>query len=292
MLGLFSQTFRHLRLTRAKPMSKAVRALKSVRLSEAPLSGIWLRQFKTARDQALAAQLLNQLKLVSGREFESAISDSLVKLQNQLNATIAVYPISKPNPRGIAGYDPFTGGIPDDAGTSPRGVGKRQQFGSEDRVGHVLMRLQEQFKIGKGASKIECVPTLKQLRTQGIRHIVLVDDVCGSGKRINDFWKYTVPKRIKSRLSYGDLKLWIVLYGITRMGYRSLERSLPRFPIPKRYRFVIATSLTCVVEVVVVALVAEAARRVTLMNEGIESGARAAYSGRRCFVKRANSADR
>jgi hypothetical protein len=152
-------------------MSTQLKSSEPVRLPSTPLGRNWLRQFKTARDQALAAQLLKQLKLVSGREFESAISESLVSLQNRLGKTIAVYPVSKPYPPGIVGYNAFTGGIPDvNATGSTPGAGKRRKFGSEDRVGHLLLRIQERCKTGSG-SKIECVPTLHQLRTQGITRI-------------------------------------------------------------------------------------------------------------------------
>lgn len=199
-------------------------------LSDHPLSTDWLRQFSTTRDQALAAQLLNRLKLISEREFESEIEKSLISLQKKLKTAIAVYPISKPKPHGISGYNPFTGGAP--KGTPY--AGKRSKFGSEDRVGHLLVKLQERFKKRSGVSTIECTPTTTQLKTQGIRHLVLVDDICGSGRRIVDFWNQLVPKRIKSLLSYKRLELWIVLYGITRAGYAELVLALPRFPIKTR----------------------------------------------------------
>ena len=200
-----------------------------LRLSEHPLSQKWLAQFHTPEDRGLAAQLLNQLKLVSTREFEAGIEQGLTDLQRKLGVTIAVYPIAPTISGEIVGYDPFTGAIPKDENCHSREVGRRRKFGSEDRVGHLLAKLQERFRRGTGASSIECIPTLAQLRTQGIQHIVLVDDVCGSGTRIADYWR-AIPRRIKSLLSLKRYELWIVLYAITPKGKAALLRAMPHFP--------------------------------------------------------------
>ncbi len=201
-----------------------------LRLSEHPLSQKWLARFHSSGDRALAAQLLNQLKLVSAREFEAGIETALIELQTRLKATIAVYPVGPAIPDDIAGYDQFTGGISRVENSQTREVGRRRKYGSEDRVGHVLTKLQERFKRGTGASTIECQPTLNQLKTQGIRHIVLVDDVCGSGTRIADYWK-TIPRRIKSLLSLKSAELWIVLYAITPLGKAAISEVMPNFPL-------------------------------------------------------------
>lgn len=201
-----------------------------LRLSDHPLSQQWLAQFRTSEDRGLAAQLINQLKLVSSREFEAGIEQALNNLQSQLQTTIAVYPIAPPIPGDIAGYDAFTGGVPKDENSQSREIGRRRKFGSEDRVGHILAKLQDRFKRGTGASSIECAPTLTQLKTQGIRHIVLVDDVCGSGKRITDYWQ-SIPRHIKSLLSLKRYELWIVLYAMTPKGKSVLARAMPNFPL-------------------------------------------------------------
>ncbi len=214
---------------------------KLLRLSEHPLSQRWLAQFRNSEDRGRATQLLNQLKLVPAREFEAGIERALIDLQTRLQATIAVYPIAPPIPDEIAGYDPFKGGIPTNGNSQSREVGRRRKFGSEDRVGHVLARLQERFRRGTGASTVECVPTLTQLKTQGIRHIVLVDDVCGSGKRITDYWQ-AIPRRIKSLLSLKRCELWIVLYAITPTGKVALKKAMPNFSLSDHLITVLPTT--------------------------------------------------
>jgi hypothetical protein len=210
-------------------------------LSEHALSGGWTAQFRNSRDRALAAQLLNRLKLVSTREFESAIESALIELQKRVNSTIAVYPIAPPIPGEIVGYGPFRGAILRDENCKSRQAGRRRKYGSEDRVGHLLAKLQDRFKRDSGTSPIECAPTLTHLDSQGIRNIVLVDDICGSGKRITDFWR-SVPRRIKSLLSFGRYKLWIVLYAITPKGRTALAKALPNFSIATNLITVLPTA--------------------------------------------------
>ena len=201
----------------------------ALRLSDHELSRRWLGQFDSGQDQALAAQLLNGLKLVSTREFEKGIQQMLIGLQSKLGERIAVYPVAPPTD-GIVGYDPFEGAIGFENATSSREIGRRRKFGSEDRVGHLLAKLQEEFRKLNGTSNVECSATLKHLHTQGIRHIVFVDDICGSGKRVTDFWK-SVPRRIKSLLSLKKLELWIVVYAATAPGISELKRKVPNFPL-------------------------------------------------------------
>lgn len=203
---------------------------KLLRLSEHHLSQEWLAQFGTNEDRALASQLINQIKLVSGRDFESGIESALSGLQASRGATIAVYPVTPPNPEAVVGYHPFNGGVT--AGeVKARHKERREQHGSEGRVAHIITNLQRHHLRPSGTSAIECTPTIKQLRSQGIRHIVLVDDVSGSGKRIEDYWKKVVPRYIKRFLSLKRFELWIVLYAITPSSRKALAKAMPNFPI-------------------------------------------------------------
>lgn len=186
-------------------------------LSEHKLSIEWLSQFKTSKDKALATQLLDQLILVSESVYKEEIDKNLNELQQKLNTKIAVYPVSSPESEDVIGYKPFIGGIAkNNISNSSRisKVGRRQNFGSEYKLGHALEKIQDRLKQNNGLSVIECSPTITQLRTQGIQHIVLVDDICGSGTRIIDYWQKEVPKNIKSLLSLKKMTLWIVVYAL------------------------------------------------------------------------------
>lgn len=203
---------------------------KQLRLSEHRLSQEWLAQFRPNEDRALASQLINQIKLVSGRDFESGLESALRGLQARCDATIAVYPITPPNPEAVVGYHPFNGGVT--AGeVKAKHEGRREQHGSEGRVAHIITNLQRHHLRTNGTSAIECTPTIKHLHSQGLRHIVLVDDVSGSGKRIEDYWKQVVPRCIKRLLSLKRFELWIVLYAMTPTSRKALAKALPNFPI-------------------------------------------------------------
>lgn len=169
---------------------------------------------------------------MSAREFESGIEKSLIEIQNKSDTTIAVYPVIPRPPNGVSGYDLFAGGIKNaDLDRAAREVGRRRKYGSEDRVGHLISKLQDKYKRNNGTSAIECIPTINQLKSQKIQHIVFIDDISGSGKRIAEFWKYCVPRSIKSLLSFKRIELWIVVYAITSKGRSKLQQAIPNFPL-------------------------------------------------------------
>lgn len=205
-----------------------------VRLSDMTLAQNWLAQFTTPEDRNKAKNLLNSLKYVSGREFEDAIASQLVNLQVKLNATIAVYPVISPPVDGIKGSDLFTGNYLDPDISDPNkkqkvADGKRLTYGSEDRVGHFLERICDSQRGSRQHSKIECTPTLKTLKAQGIKHVVLVDDICGSGKRIVDFYKKVLPKSLKRQISLGQVSLWAIFYAVNSSGIHYLKKSIKYF---------------------------------------------------------------
>jgi hypothetical protein len=75
---------------------------------------------------------------------------------------------------------------------------KAAKSGSEGRVGHLLENLQR-----LNSRRFVVNPTIKQMKTQKIKHIVLVDDLIGSGTRLLNFWKqYNIDTQ-------GAVKSWI-----------------------------------------------------------------------------------
>jgi hypothetical protein len=59
-----------------------------------------------------------------------------------------------------------------------------------------------------------------------IKHIVLVDDVIGSGQRVCGYWKRSLPKKIKSWLSLKYCKIWIVSYAGHRSGIGNIIKTI------------------------------------------------------------------
>ena len=133
----------------------------------------WLSQFNKA-DGLIAAQLIKSLKLVSSSKAEMGIRNLIEVILKKTTGSIALLPISKNEP------------------------GK---FGSEARIGHILESLQKQYP-----KRIFINPSVPEMRLQKIKHMILVDDIIGSGTRIRDYWK-TIGTSEKSWLSYKICKL-------------------------------------------------------------------------------------
>ena len=203
---------------------------KLLRFSEHPLAVQWLEFFRPDDDKRLAARLLDQLTRVSLREFETRIEGELVRLQKRLGSTIAVFPVAPPLSPGVKFVDAFEGGQVNEDGGAPREAGRRRRYGSEDRLGHFLTKLEAQLRRTTGASFIEANPTVKHVKKSGIKHIVLVDDFAGSGKRITDYWR-SIPRSYKSLLSLKKLHLWIVVYAVTPVAKSKISSTMPNFPM-------------------------------------------------------------
>jgi len=199
-------------------------------LSSTEYSQKWLNQFENIQDRSYARQLLDSLKYISLRDFEIALTRLLSDLKNSLNSRIAVYPVCAPLPNGILGQNLFNGNFADTSfQRAPRYAGRRRQYGSEDRVGHILERISAANRGNNGISSIEVCPTKKTLIEQGIKDIVFVDDICGSGQRFFKFYKKEFPASLKRLLSIGEVRVWFICYGMTKAGKKFITNNLKYF---------------------------------------------------------------
>ena len=189
----------------------------ALKLSEHPLSQAWLAQFNSVADKTLAATMLDKLILVSQSEFEDALRQSVDALQQKLGEDIAVLPVCDPEGLQNQAALPFSGG---------------QDYGSEDRVKHVLKHMERSNPHVKTSVDLGWANRNPASRCHApkIKHFVLVDDVCGSGNRIVEYWKKVVPKRIKRLLSAKTHCLWIVCYAATEQGKQAVFKTMPNFP--------------------------------------------------------------
>ncbi|MDC5351782.1 hypothetical protein NRA49_13820 [Acinetobacter baumannii] len=200
-------------------------------LSDTDSAQIWINQFENEVDRNFAKKLLNSLKYVSNTDFETFIYKSLEDLIKRLNTRMAVYPVITPLPENIAGSKLFTGKFKEisEENIKVRDNGRRRQYGSEDRVGHILEKISGSYKGNGTISKIECCPTIKTLIKQGIKDIVFVDDICGSGERFISFFKNVIPAYLKRLISIHKIRLWFVCYGITSSGFRYIRSKIKYF---------------------------------------------------------------
>ena len=200
-----------------------------IRLSETELATEWLAQFRTSYDSNVAKELLDSLKYVSTREFEVSIETKLIELQRGLQDRIAVYPVKKTD----AYYSLFRGKFITanvyDSNSKPPRVGTKMKFGSEDKIASLLEKISSRTKRNSNLSEIECNPTIKTINSQGIKNIVLVDDLCGSGDRITGFYKNIFPASIKRLISFNKIKLWILVYAASSDGVKKIRRKIKYF---------------------------------------------------------------
>lgn len=199
-------------------------------LSETEPAKNWINQFDS-KDQAKAELLLNSIKFVSHQEFESFLNTSLCKLAK--SRKIAVYPIISPSENEADRFRLLTGTLNASVRVLRRNkkstamveetkYEKRKQYGSEDRVGQILEN------ISRSQSNIEVVPNIKTLFAQRIKKIVLVDDICGTGTRILNFYKSEIPKGLKRYISADLFEVYVVVYAKTTMGEGRIRQKLKK----------------------------------------------------------------
>jgi hypothetical protein len=186
-----------------------------MKLSEHLLAIEWLRQFDT-RDVHAARLLLDSLKLVSFEEFEAAISRDIDAICAKTDGIFSIFTVDKKL------MDPTS------------------KPGSEDRLGHLLTNIERQSN-----GRILVEPTIDEMREKKSDHIMLIDDFVGSGQRVIDFWNAWAakpkPATVRSWLSYGVCRLWLVGYAAHEFGIKRIHERIT-YLVPERVSFEIHLS--------------------------------------------------
>lgn len=163
----------------------------------------WLAQF-SAVDREVARQFLRRLRLVSEAEFDSGIQAQIDSIVTSLpRENFALLSITEP-PNAYSSE-----------------VERREPGSSADRIRHVIENAHRVH-----GPRVNANPTLTSMRAQRIKNIVLVEDYVGSGTRVSRFWKELVSASVKSWVSYGWTKIWLVVYGAQWTGLSKVVRSI------------------------------------------------------------------
>jgi hypothetical protein len=170
---------------------------------ESPQALAWLRQF-AAVDREVARQYLRSLRLVSESEFDREVQLQLEAVLNGAPAeNFALFSVTEPpNPFVATG-------------------GRRTAGSSADRVKHLIENTTRVH-----GSRVSGNPTVESMRAQRIRNIVIVEDFIGSGKRVTDFWRELMSSSVKSWISLGWTKVWLVTYAGFEEGLRTAVRRI------------------------------------------------------------------
>lgn len=186
-----------------------------MKVSEHQLGIKWIHQF-TGQETHLAKLLLDYLQLVSHSNFEACINQAIEQICADTTGPIALF---TPEKRLI-----------DPEFSNP---------GSEDRLAHIFRNIQRQFP-----DRILIKPTLDRMREAKVKHVVIVDDFVGSGQRIENYWDVWASTevigegegqnrviqrrgRLRSWLSFGYCKLWLVGYAIHEQGLQRVLNAIP-----------------------------------------------------------------
>lgn len=198
-------------------------------LATTPEGLAWLSQFK-GPDQEVFARFLSSMVLVSHDAFRTRIRELVIGLLNSLSPSepVALYAI-----REMAdGRDYF---LPDGRCRAPS-VDGSGRVGSEGELAFVVSRLKSEH-----GTKVLDHPGPGQLRKHEVRHLVLLDDIAGSGDRTRKFLAALFrQRRLTSLLSLQRLEIHVVCYAVSEQAERRL-RTIPtwrgEYSRAKRLRF-------------------------------------------------------
>ncbi|MBF4343619.1 hypothetical protein EAY39_23330, partial [Vibrio anguillarum] len=167
----------------------------------------WIEQFELV-DRYAAELLLQSLNYVSFADFEKSIQeqveDIVKNVQRDSKTCVAVFPVSK-NLQNKFNENKELKSANDSSG----------------RIGHTLKNLER--KLDK---KIEISPRISSMSQNKVRHIIYVDDFIGSGTRFIKFWRKDVSKSVKSWVSGGYCKIWVVCHTVHSEGSKKIIKNV------------------------------------------------------------------
>ncbi|WP_152033795.1 phosphoribosyltransferase-like protein [Paracidovorax avenae] len=183
----------------------------------------WLQRFKES-DRPLIRQITESLSLVSLQEFERSLQRVIEGISEETEGVVALYAAREvPQVVGLG----FRAG-----GSGLTSVAEGSDVGSEGRVANFVRQI-----CRTKPQKLLRQLSIEDLKKKRVRHIIIVDDLIGSGKRIRDYltelWR---DSSIKSWHSYKLLRFTIVAYAGTPDGVRKVEKH-PSKPSVRIHRY-------------------------------------------------------
>lgn len=181
--------------------------LQSTNLLLTELGQAWLEQFAEA-DRPMIRQLTDALALVSTQEFERALQRSIEKLVKVSSWPVALYAAREVPPHSTLDFR--------NGGSGLNSVATGSDVGSEARVAHIVRQL---CRAQQG--RLLRQPSIESLLKHRVHHVMVVDDLIGSGHRTWDYldqlWN---DPTTKSWWSYKKIRFTVVAYAGTAEGVR------------------------------------------------------------------------
>lgn len=171
----------------------------------------WFDQFADT-DQPMIRQLTDALTLVSTQEFERTLQRSIEKLAKESSGPVALYAAREVPSQSTLDFR--------NGGSGLNSVSMGSDVGSEARVAHIVRQLSR-----AQSERLLRQPSIESLLKHRVHHIVVIDDLIGSGQRTWDYlgqlWN---DSTIKSWWSYQKLRFTVVAYAGTEEGIRYVSR--------------------------------------------------------------------
>jgi len=174
-------------------------------LDQIPAAENWLAQFPLV-DREVGRQLLRSLRLISNSQFERDLDEVLERLMHDVGEE-SLCLMSVPELVSQKRERLHPGKI------------FRQAGSSSDRIRNYLENFARVH-----SKRVRAHQTIESMRAERVRNVVLVEDFIGSGRRIATYLKQTMHPSLKSWISYGWTKLWIVAYGALSEGVWAIKR--------------------------------------------------------------------
>jgi len=198
--------------------------MNNIKASNLPSCQNWIKQF-SSEDKSDAKKLIDELIYI---ETSSVIDDltSEIKKIIKEEKKVSIIPVREVLKNEVSYYNISDQNINPDMNIPD------EPLGSEAIISNLITRLRRGYGksvvLEKNAlTKSNKSPSIFCMRKEKVKALILVDDVIGSGKRTVDFFNFLYKnKTIKSWVSSGALKIYIISYMATKQGLTFLEKNI------------------------------------------------------------------
>lgn len=182
-----------------------------MRLSESDHGRAWLDQFAT-QDRPAASRLLDGLVFVPAEDLELEMRKKVESLAREGRVAWALYPVREVED-GESIFEPVGSRVAD--------------VGSDANVrGSVGWAIHLIGDMARRHPLLFDRPSLTALRDMKVRRVVLVDDLIGSGRRVQRYWNaFHRHPTIKSWCSHPGLDVVVLCYAASEIGAAALKRA-------------------------------------------------------------------
>lgn len=192
-------------------------------IDSSPEIATWLSQFKSEGDKLTAKHMLLRLRFVSSDCFSVWLKHALDEFSvEEKHAIFAVRKLLCPRDGKQVYFD--------EQGCAPSRPSGSQ--GSEDLVNSVIANHLKNIALSQVFFDH---PSIEVMRSEKIRHLILVDDSIGSGRRIVEFINALLAnKTFRSWWSFGWIKITVISYARNSSAASYIYKSVPEGSKPNR----------------------------------------------------------